>query len=205
MVPPCIMDAMHTMHRTMNDVPPVMPLSCSPAMPPVMAPCRALPPCPCHAPPVVPSLHAPCHAPLSCPPSCHAPDVRSPSCVPAAPSLCHAPVVPSPSCIPLCVPLVLAACEMKFTGQLYRAPLPCPYCNFIYVLAPFLEEHIDVGLADSHRGRWRRYAMFDAFIFPNLLPLADNGEAQHRVKTSNIKRHMDILIFASYRVIFNHS
>ena len=42
-----------------------MPLSCSPAMPPVMPPCRALPPCPCHAlhpsmppamPPVVPSL-----------------------------------------------------------------------------------------------------------------------------------------------------
>ena len=39
-----------------HDVPPVMPLSCSPAMPPVMAPCRALPPCPLPCPPVVPSL-----------------------------------------------------------------------------------------------------------------------------------------------------
>ena len=113
---------------------------------------RALLPCLLSWPPVVPSLHAPCHAPLSCPPSCHAPDVRSPSCVPAVPSLCHAPVVPSPSCIPLCVPLVLAAYEMKFTDQLYRAPLPCPYRHFNYLGTSYLEDHIDVGLADSHRG-----------------------------------------------------
>ena len=134
------------------------------------------------------ALHAPCHAPLSCPPSCHAPDVRSPSCVPAVPSLCHAPVVPSPSCIPLCVPLVLAACEMKFTGQLYRATLPCPYWhfNYWYLRTSYLEGHIDVGLADSHRGRWQGYGGRDSFIFPNLLPLADIGEAQHRVKTPNI-------------------
>ena len=39
-----------------DDVPPGMPLSCSPAMPPVMPPYRALPPCPLPCPPVVPSL-----------------------------------------------------------------------------------------------------------------------------------------------------
>ena len=39
-----------------DDVPPVMPLSCSPAMPPVMPPYCALPPCPLPCPPVVPSL-----------------------------------------------------------------------------------------------------------------------------------------------------
>ena len=127
MVPPCIMDAMHTMHRTMNDVPPVMPLSCSPAMPPVMAPCRALPPCPCHAP-----LSCPPSMPPAMPPCRALPPAMPPTCVPRraflpSPPSCHAPVVRSPSCIPSCVPVVLAACEMKFTGQLYRARLSCPY------------------------------------------------------------------------------
>ena len=77
MVPPCIMDAMHTMHRTMNDVPPVMPLSCSPAMPPVMAPCRALPPCPCHAP-----LSCPASMPPAMPPCRALPPAMPPTCVP---------------------------------------------------------------------------------------------------------------------------
>ena len=45
---------------------------------------------------------------------------------------------------------------------------------------------MDVGLSDSHRGGWRGYARFDSFVFPNLLPLADIGEAHHRVKTSNL-------------------
>ena len=163
--------------RGSDDVPPVMPLSCSPAMPPAMPPCRALPPCPLPCPPVVPSL-------LPCPRRAF-PVVRS----------CRPLPLPCPCrTFPVVHSFVRSSRARSLRNEIHWLALSCttvvPVLTFPrpphggrHVFSPTLQSWgsaICAGpQANRKPGRLR-------FIFPNLLPLADIGEAQHRVKTSNL-------------------
>ena len=170
---------------------------------------------PCHA-SIVLSCHASCHAPLSCPPSMPLP------CPPVVPSLLPCPRRAFPvvrSCRPLPLPcpcrtfpvvhsFVRSSRARSLRNEIHWSALSCttvvPVLTFPSPrhdggtnFSPTLQSW---GSAICAGPQANRKPGRLSFIFPNLLPLADIGEAQHRVKTSTINDDH----FCPYRVILSN-
>ena len=74
------------------------------------------------------------------------------------------------------------ACLSVVSGT-FRTAFPSPHHDGGTNFSPTLQSW---GSAICAGPQANRKPVHLSFIFPNLLPLADIGEAQHRVKTSNL-------------------